>query len=57
METAKKKPWKTGASSGHLTNLEESILETFNIYDQNTEIIEMAVKDYDLYDQDISVSI
>jgi len=28
----KKKPWKTGASSGHITNLKQSILETFNIY-------------------------
>ncbi len=25
----KKKPWKTGASSGHITNLKQSILETF----------------------------
>jgi hypothetical protein len=25
-----KKPWKTGASSGHKTNLMQSILETFN---------------------------
>jgi hypothetical protein len=27
----KKQPWKTGASSGHITNLEQSIL-TFDIY-------------------------
>jgi hypothetical protein len=26
-----KKPIKTGASSGHITNLKQSILETFNI--------------------------
>jgi hypothetical protein len=32
MTTAKKKPWKTGASSGHITNLKQSILETFDIY-------------------------
>jgi hypothetical protein len=30
----KKKPWKTGASSGHITNLKQSILETFDIYVQ-----------------------
>ncbi len=28
-------PWKTGASSGHITNLKQSILETFNIYGSN----------------------
>ncbi len=26
-------PWKAGASSGHITNLKQSILETFDIYD------------------------
>jgi hypothetical protein len=25
-------PWKAGANSGHMTNLKQSILETFNIY-------------------------
>jgi hypothetical protein len=25
-------PWKAGASSGHITNLKQSILETFDIY-------------------------
>ncbi len=25
-------PWKVGASSGHITNLKQSILETFDIY-------------------------
>jgi hypothetical protein len=34
--TKKKKeeayPWKAGASSRHITNLKQSILETFNIY-------------------------
>jgi hypothetical protein len=28
-----KKPIKTGAISGHITNLQQSILETFDIYD------------------------
>jgi hypothetical protein len=35
MATAKKKPWKTSTSSRHITNLEQSILETFDIYGQN----------------------
>jgi hypothetical protein len=26
-------PWKAGASSEHITNLKQSILETFDIYD------------------------
>jgi hypothetical protein len=25
-------PWKVGASSRHITNLKQSILETFDIY-------------------------
>jgi hypothetical protein len=25
-------PWKAGSSSGHITNLKQSILETFNIF-------------------------
>ncbi len=29
-------PWKTGASSRHITNLKLSILETFDIYEQHT---------------------
>jgi hypothetical protein len=39
MATATKKkrkeeayPWKAGASSGHITKLKQSILETFDIY-------------------------
>jgi hypothetical protein len=28
-------PWKAGTSSGHSTNLKQSILETFDIYDTN----------------------
>ncbi len=31
----KKKPWKKGASIGHITNLKQSILETFDIYGPN----------------------
>jgi hypothetical protein len=29
-------PWKTGSSSGHITNLKQSILETFDIYGVRT---------------------
>jgi len=25
-------PWKAGASSGHITNLKQSVFETFDIY-------------------------
>jgi hypothetical protein len=32
---AKKKPGKTGASSWQITNLDQSILETFDIFDEN----------------------
>jgi hypothetical protein len=32
MAAAKKEPWKTSTSSGHITNLRQSILETFDIY-------------------------
>jgi hypothetical protein len=38
MAAAKKKenhPILTGASSGHITNLKQSILETFDIYGEN----------------------
>jgi hypothetical protein len=28
-------PWKAGSSSGHITNLKQSILETFDIYALN----------------------
>jgi hypothetical protein len=31
-----KKPIKTGTSSGHITNLKQSILETFDIYATNS---------------------
>jgi hypothetical protein len=38
MAPAKKKPWKTGASSGHITNLKQSILETFDINVHLTQV-------------------
>jgi len=31
-------PWKAGASSGHITNLKQSILETFDIYGFNPHL-------------------
>jgi hypothetical protein len=31
-EKKEKKPIKTGASSGHITNFKQSFLETFDIY-------------------------
>ncbi len=34
----KKKPIKTGASSRHITNLKQSILETFDIYGTNPSV-------------------
>jgi hypothetical protein len=37
----KKKPWKMGASSGHITNLKQSILEIFDIYGLNKDNIMM----------------
>jgi hypothetical protein len=36
MAAAKKKPIKTVASSGHITNIKQSILETFDIYKTNS---------------------
>jgi hypothetical protein len=35
-------PWKAGASSGHITNLKQSILETFNIYDSDKHFFQMV---------------
>ncbi len=39
MATAKKekKPIKTGAISSHITNLKQSIFETFDIYDDTAD--------------------
>ncbi len=34
-------PWKAGASSGHITNLKQSILETFNIYDLQQQAVQL----------------
>jgi hypothetical protein len=34
----KKKPIKTGASNWHITNLKQSILDTFDIYGQNVQL-------------------
>jgi hypothetical protein len=33
-----KKPIKTGASSSQISNLKQSILETFNIYDSHSQM-------------------
>jgi hypothetical protein len=35
----KKMSWKTGTSSGHITNLKQSILETFDIYGNVTKLM------------------
>jgi hypothetical protein len=32
-------PWKAGPSSGHITNLKQSILETFDIYGLTNAIL------------------
>jgi len=44
-------PWEAGASSGHITNLKQSILETFNIYDTNvfSYIVTSGGQSYNLY--------
>ncbi len=41
----KKKPWKTGASSGRITNLKQSILETFDIYGRGKVVKFMKVNE------------
>ncbi len=40
-----KKPIEASACSGHITNLKESILETFNIYDKNIATLEVTMID------------
>jgi hypothetical protein len=40
MAAEKNKPIKTGTCSGHITNLKQSILETFDIYGQTTQNID-----------------
>jgi hypothetical protein len=43
MAAEKKKPLKTGTSSGHITNLKQSILETLDIYGtKHIRIMEIA---------------
>ncbi len=37
-EKKKLAPGKAGASSGHITNLKQSILETFDIYGQHGQL-------------------
>jgi hypothetical protein len=47
MATAKrkeKKSVKTSASCGHMTNLKQSILETFDIYDFNHGLLITVAK-------------
>ncbi len=38
-------PWKAGASSGHITNLKQSILETFDTYATTTKAREIINTD------------
>jgi hypothetical protein len=38
MKKLERKPIKTGASNGHMKNLKQSILETFDIYEHNPPI-------------------
>ena len=35
-------PWKAGAGSGHITNLKQSILETFDIYGMSQQFCEIT---------------
>jgi hypothetical protein len=39
-------PWKAGASSGHTTNLKQSILETFDIYASNIFLLKFWIHDF-----------
>jgi hypothetical protein len=39
-------PWKTGASSGHITKLKQSILETFDICDRTIDICVTSVANH-----------
>ncbi len=36
-------PWKAGASSGHITNLSQSFLETFDIYALGPLVVDISV--------------
>jgi hypothetical protein len=47
-------PWKAGSSSGHITNLKQSILETFDIYAQSAKFelifcVILALKNFQIY--------
>ncbi len=35
-------PWKAGSGSGHITNLKQSILETFDIYGMSQQFCEIT---------------
>jgi hypothetical protein len=39
-------PWKAGASSGHITNLKQSILETFDIYGFGSALFKFIIEDH-----------
>jgi hypothetical protein len=48
-EKKRRSPWKAGASSGHITNLKQSILETLDIYgkiplQQNMSVCSMYIQ-------------
>jgi hypothetical protein len=36
-------PWKASISRGHITNIKQSISETFDIYDGSTTFIKMTL--------------
>jgi hypothetical protein len=37
-------PWNAGASSGHITNLKQSVLETFDIYSLKTSTLAYSAR-------------
>jgi hypothetical protein len=53
----RKEAYKTGASSGHMTKLKQSILETLNIYEQNTEICKQLPFAWSLIEEENSVQL
>jgi hypothetical protein len=48
----KKKPWKTGASNGHKTNLKQSIWETFDIITNLKESIFETFNIFECYSRE-----
>ncbi len=46
-------PWKAGASSRHITNLKQSILETFNIYGWESSFLNLQFVMSQLYETKI----